>query len=96
MGETAKQQQGLSSIPPYLEELVEEEGEPVSQHLLSHRLGPREARRTRTLHTKPNHASEAPNLPWHSSCGALNRGCGPGAGRQQDAASAVPPAAAPS
>lgn len=42
------------SVPPYLEELVQEEGEPIRQHLLGHRLCPRGARRRCTLRTKPN------------------------------------------
>lgn len=57
VGGTAEQQWGPSSIPPYLEELVEEEGEPIRQHLLGHRLRPRGARRRCMLRTKPNHVS---------------------------------------
>lgn len=45
----------LRSTPPYLEKLVEEESKPIRQHLLSHRLCPRKARKRRgTLPTKPN------------------------------------------
>lgn len=53
-GGMAEQQRGPSSVPPYLEELVQEEGEPIRQHLLGHRLCPRGARRRCTLRTKPN------------------------------------------
>jgi len=89
VGETARQQWHLRSIPPYLEELVEKEGKPVRQHLLSHRLGPREARRRRTSHIKPNHVPEAPKLPAGSTQlhpgTAQSQGWGSGAGRQRDA-----------
>lgn len=47
-----RQQRGPHCSPPYLEESVQQEGKPVGQHLLGHRLGPGEAGGD-TSHTEP-------------------------------------------
>lgn len=57
-GQTAKQQRGPRSSSPHLEESVEQEGKPVRQHLLRHRLGPGEGR-GHTSHTEPGPSAAA-------------------------------------
>lgn len=52
-GRRVGQQGQTRCSSPYLEEPVQQEGEPVRQHLLGHRLGPGGGRRAQTSHTEP-------------------------------------------